>query len=153
VIRRSAVILVVLATVGPAAGCGSSGDGDAALPTPDPVLLLSGPSEFGEIVTDEEGATLYLLVGDRRATPTCVGDCEGVWAPLPGDGPVEAGEGVDPRLVGSVERQDGTAQVTYNGWPLYRYRGDAGPGDLEGHGQLNVWFAIGVHGEAVGITE
>lgn len=147
--RLGAVAAVILLL----GGCGSSSDDRPAQSTPESIVLLSGPSEFGDIVTDAEGSTLYLLVTDRRAAPTCVGDCEGVWAPLSGEGSVEAGEGVDPAMIGSVGRDDGTTQVTYNGWPLYRYRGDAAPGDLEGHGQLNVWFAIGVHGEAVGITE
>ena len=117
------------------------------------VGLATGPSPFGEIVVDGEGYTLYLLVTDRQSTPTCVAECEGVWAPHRADALGTLGSGIDPAMVGTVEREDGVVQATYNGWPLYRYRDDGAPGDLNGHGQLNVFFALGPHGGTVGVTE
>lgn len=139
-----AVLALVLVV---AAACGDSTE------AADVVVIGTADTEFGPVLTDTEGHTLYLLVTDRRATPTCTADCESVWAPiLAGDTTNAAGD-IDSGLFGTVAREGGPAQLTYNSWPLYRYRGDTAPGDIEGHGQLNVWFAIGLHGEAVGPTD
>lgn len=40
-------------------------------------------------------------------------------------------------------------QVTYNGWPLYRYSQDAQPGDAIGQAVGDVWFVVSSGGEAV----
>ena len=33
------------------------------------------------------------------------------------------------------------SEVTYNSWPLHRYAGDSGPGQVMGQNIANVWFA------------
>src|SRR5690606_6031117 len=43
-------------------------------------------------------------------------------------------KGVDPTLIGTVERPDGTMQVSYGGWPLYTFVRDENPGDTNGQG-------------------
>jgi predicted lipoprotein with Yx(FWY)xxD motif len=43
-----------------------------------------------------------------------------------------AGAGVSGTL-GTITRDDGTTQVTYNGRPLYHYSGDSAPGDTNGN--------------------
>lgn len=48
-------------------------------------------------------------------------------------------------------RSDGTLQATYNGHPLYTYKGDTGPGQDHGNGiKLNggVWHEVTVSGKA-----
>lgn len=140
--RRAAIVAFVLLV----AACGSdAGVGEAG--------LVSTNTEFGPVLTDGDGHSLYLLITDRRGDPTCIEECTGLWAPAEFAEGLEVAAGIDAELVGSVTRPDGLVQLTFNDWPLYRYRGDAEPGDIEGHGQLNVWFAIGVDGEAVGVTE
>jgi len=137
------------------AACGSSSDDpDQATVDPDGgVLIETAETEYGPVLTDGDGHTLYLLITDRRDVPTCIEKCTGLWAPAIYSATLTAGPGIDPDLVGFVTREDGVNQFTYNRWPLYRYRGDARAGDIEGHGRLNVWFAMGAHGEAVGPTE
>ena len=45
-------------------------------------------------------------------------------------------------LLGTLTRDDGTVQVTYNGWPLYHFSGDTAPGDTNGQGLEGVWFLV-----------
>ena len=54
--------------------------------------------------------------------------------PLLRSGPVRVGHGVDPALVGTLRRPDGTSQLSYGGHPLYTYDLDATPGMVTGQG-------------------
>jgi hypothetical protein len=45
-----------------------------------------------------------------------------------------------------VKRPDGKTQVTYAGFPLYRYSGDTKPGDVKGQGFQKIWFAVTAKG-------
>jgi predicted lipoprotein with Yx(FWY)xxD motif len=38
-----------------------------------------------------------------------------------------------------MTRDDGSLQVTYNGYPLYTYTGDINPGDANGDGLAGIW--------------
>ena len=111
-------------------------------------------SDLGEILADGEGRTLYLFLPDEQGASTCYDGCAQNWPPL--EAPAEAGEGVDASLLATSERDDGTQQVTYNGWPLYYYAADAGPGEVNGQGVGDVWYVVDAAGEAVqaaGATE
>jgi predicted lipoprotein with Yx(FWY)xxD motif len=54
---------------------------------------------------------------------------------------------VERALVGTVERPDGSQQVTLAGWPLYRYANDAKPGDILGQGAGGSWFVATPQGK------
>lgn len=118
-----------------------------------PVGLTTGPSPFGEMLVDGDGMTLYFLVSDQQFEPTCVGACTGTWAPYPFDRVGSLGDSIDAALVGSIDHEDGITQTTYNGWPLYRFREDVEPGDMNGHAAFNAFFALGPNGGSVGVTE
>src|SRR5215475_5902187 len=68
----------------------------------------------------------------------------------PVHGPVSAGSGVTGQL-GTITRDDGSKQATWNGHPLYTYVGDSAPGMAKGNG-LNlsggVWHETVVSGNA-----
>jgi hypothetical protein len=49
---------------------------------------------------------------------------------------------VDPSLVTTVDRPDGSKQLKIGKWPLYFYTGDGAPGDANGQGVNGKWFAI-----------
>jgi predicted lipoprotein with Yx(FWY)xxD motif len=63
-----------------------------------------------------------------------------------------AGEGVDSTLLGTITREDGSTQVTYNGWPLYLFHEDLAAGDTNGQGLDEfggLWYLVSPTGEAV----
>ena len=102
-------------------------------------------SDFGDILIDGEGMTLYVFDNDTDENSTCYDDCEANWPPLTGD--VTAGEGVDDSLLGTSEREDGTTQVTYAGKPLYYFAGDQAAGDTNGQAVGDIWWVVGPDGE------
>ena len=95
--------------------------------------------------------SLYLFTNDTQdsGASTCADDCLAAWPALLSDGDPVAGEGVDAALLGTITRDDGTTQVTYNGWPLYYYAEDTAAGDTNGQGVGDVWFLVTPEGEAV----
>jgi predicted lipoprotein with Yx(FWY)xxD motif len=112
---------------------------------------VSESADFGPILVDGEGMSLYLFTKDTQnsGTSTCVDDCLAKWPALLTDGDPVAGEGVDETLLGTITRDDSTTQVTYNGWPLYYYAEDTAPGDTNGQAVGDVWFLVTPAGEAV----
>ena len=107
---------------------------------------------YGAYLVDAEGKTLYLFMADTDGSSTCNDDCAGAWPPLTTEGEAMAGDGVEASMLGTVEREDGTMQVTYNGHPLYYFvrdesAGDTNGQDVEGFGAE--WYLVSPSGEQV----
>jgi predicted lipoprotein with Yx(FWY)xxD motif len=103
------------------------------------------------ILVNGEGRTIYRFDADEPNTGTsaCEGDseCDEKWPPVLADNGLDVVEDcVDPDLVSTFTREDGTKQVAVNGWPLYYYFEDKAPGDIKGHGVGDVWFAATAEG-------
>lgn len=125
---------------------------DGATATAAGATLMVSDSPLGEIVVDGDGRTLYLLTSDSPDESTCSGDCANAWPPLTADEDPTAGEGADESLLGTIEREDGSTQVTYGDWPLYYFQGDAAPGEVNGQGIESfggVWWVVAPSGEAI----
>ena len=118
-------------------------------PDADDATVAVAESDLGEILVDGEGLTAYVFFSDEGGESTCYDECESAWPPITVDGDPAAGEGVDESLLGTTERDDGTTQVTYDGWPLYLFASDAAPGDTNGQGVGDVWFVVGPDGKAI----
>ena len=118
-------------------------------PAADDATVAVAESDLGEILVDAEGLTAYVFLSDEGGESTCYDECESAWPPITVDGDPVAGEGVDGSLLGTTERDDGTTQVTYDGWPLYLFASDAAPGDTNGQGVGEVWFVVGPDGKAI----
>jgi predicted lipoprotein with Yx(FWY)xxD motif len=58
-------------------------------------------------------------------------------------------DGVASAIIGTVQRKDGTMQVTYNGMPLYYFMKDQTPGSSAGQGVGQVWFVVTPDGNLV----
>lgn len=107
----------------------------------EPVLTTATSDSLGTYLTDMEGNTLYTFDRDAIGTSNCVDRCAENWPPLTVESADHLGatEGI-PGTLGTVERADGTLQVTYNGWPLYSWINDAAAGDTTGHRVGRVWW-------------
>ncbi|MDA0699896.1 MAG: c-type cytochrome [bacterium] len=108
---------------------------------------------LGAHVVDADGRTLYLFTKDDAGQSACTEACAQNWPPLLADGDVGAGEGIDAALLGTTERSDGGVQVTYGGWPLYAFVGDAAAGDVNGQARNDVWFAVAPDGTGIGAPQ
>jgi predicted lipoprotein with Yx(FWY)xxD motif len=127
------------------AACETGGAGSPAAAgspgTDDAVVSVGSAGEVGEVVVDAEGRTLYVFLNDSPGTSVCTDECASAWPPstVAEGTTLAAGDGVTAGL-GTLERDDGTLQLTLDGWPLYRYAADAAPGDASGEGVGGVWF-------------
>lgn len=116
-------------------------------------IALSDDATLGQILVDGDGNTLYLFLPDAQGESTCYDTCAQNWPPLLIDGDAVVGDGLDSDLVGTVTRTDDTEQLTYGGWPLYTFVGDAEPGQTAGQGLNDVWFVVDAAGLGVGAPE
>ena len=108
--------------------------------------VASADTSLGTVLVDQDGRTLYIFTVDEDGVSACYDDCETNW-PVVAAGAVMA-EGVDAER-GFTTRNDGVEQLMINGRPVYLFAGDAGPGDVNGQGVGDVWWAIGVDGEPI----
>jgi predicted lipoprotein with Yx(FWY)xxD motif len=121
-------------------------------PAEPPAAVAVASSSLGQTLVDAEGRTLYAFTKDKGGKSSCYGDCEATWPALTVQGSPEAGDGAQASLLDTTNRDDGSAQVTYKGMPLYLFSGDQQPGDTNGQGVGGVWFAVTPDGGLVGTT-
>ena len=91
-------------------------------------------SQFGRILVDSKGITLYDFPPDKGTTSVCYGACAALWPPLITSGKPVAGPGARASLLGTTKRKDGKLQVTYGGHPLYYFVSDRRRGETTGQG-------------------
>jgi len=111
-------------------------------PTTDTIRLVSNP-QYGQILTDANGRTLYYFLKDTPGTSVsaCTGACIGIWPAFYAEKVQVSGS----LLAGNFDdftRADGMKQTTFKGWPLYYYAPDTAPGDTKGYGFNNLWYVV-----------
>jgi predicted lipoprotein with Yx(FWY)xxD motif len=136
----------------PSGGAEAPASPSPAAPAETQAAVAAADSSLGQTLVDAEGRTLYAFTKDKGGKSTCYGDCEATWPALTVEGAPEAGDGVQASLLATTDRDDGSAQVTYKGMPLYLFSGDQQPGDTNGQGVGGVWFAVTPAGGLVGTT-
>jgi predicted lipoprotein with Yx(FWY)xxD motif len=122
-----------------------------ATPASSAALSTATAGNFGTIVVDGTGRTLYVYDVDT-ANPSksnCNGACATAWPPLLAGTGTPKLTGVDASLVGTVTRADGTKQVTLAGWPLYYYANDAKAGDTTGQAVGGTWWVVAPNGKKI----
>ena len=144
------------------AGCG----GGAKAPTTtttggaakDPATSFSvaNVSGVGNVVVDGKGRTVYVLTsaGKQNVPCTDASGCTDVWPDLAlpdGTSAATVGGGLHASLLGT-ELADGETYPTYNGYLLYEYSGDSGPGKARGEGLMSyggTWYVLSPAGMPV----
>ena len=126
----------------------------SAPPTTDPSLTLTlQKSPAGPILATGNGDTLYDFVPDTPTHSACIDDgCVFQWPPLVVNGPVHVQKGIDPALVGTLKRPDGSRQLSYGGHPLYTYNLDVTPGMVTGQAidqNGGLWYVLGRRGNQI----
>jgi predicted lipoprotein with Yx(FWY)xxD motif len=144
------------------AACGGNDDGGSgtaapaattaapatpAAPAAGGTTVAVANSKLGDILVDGEGRTLYAFTKDQGDQSACGGQCADNWPALTGT--ATAGTGVQASLLSASMQANGDSQVTYDGKLLYHFAGDAQPGDVNGQGVGNVWYALSPAGELV----
>jgi predicted lipoprotein with Yx(FWY)xxD motif len=128
----------------PPAGGGTSSSAAGGTST---VQVASSP-QYGSILVDSQGKTLYLFEQDTSKTSACTGSCIAIWPALTATGSPTAGAGLNASLLGTATQADGSSQVTYNGHLLYLFSGDAKAGDVTGQG-VEDFFVVSSAGDKV----
>ncbi|HKP20039.1 MAG TPA: hypothetical protein VJT68_00870 [Thermoleophilaceae bacterium] len=140
------------------ASCGGGNNDNATAASPPPKTSSGKPAtvgventSLGRILDDGQGHTLYLFQRDSGTKSACFGACATNWPPLRSAKPT-VGSGASASMIGTTTRSDGKPQVTYNGHPLYTFKGDGSPGDTSGQG-INafggLWYAVSPSGQQV----
>lgn len=132
----------------------SCADAVTTAPTGPATVSTETKSPFGQVLVigsgQYDGCSLYLLTSDQLHTltgsqyacsdgfnPLGLACDTQLWPALLTDGAPIAGPGVKQNLLGTVTRTDlpglgAVQQVTYNGYPLYRFFLDEGSDETEG---------------------
>lgn len=90
-----------------------------------------------QYITDQQGFTLYSYDNDKNGISNCYGQCALSWQPYLYSEGANLREGW-----GTLRREDGTVQWTYNNKPLYKWVGDARVGDRYGDGLGGIWHMV-----------
>jgi predicted lipoprotein with Yx(FWY)xxD motif len=110
-------------------------------PPPGSVVLIVQKSSLGYVLAAANGQVVYTYDKDTKGgTPTCTGSCAAIWPPLTGN-PVASAADTGLGTLGTVSDASGAKQVTYNGKPLYTFKG-AKSLYTNGNGVGGVWHVI-----------
>lgn len=103
-------------------------------------VFIKADENLGNILVDGSGNTLYYFSRDAgNDFSACSGGCVNNW-PIFHSLNITPGEGLESDDFTSFVRTDGVLQTSYKGWPLYYYKNDIIPGEVNGEAVGNVWF-------------
>jgi predicted lipoprotein with Yx(FWY)xxD motif len=148
-------LTALLLTALSVAACGGSGGATAAPPITTSRRATTvgvASTRLGRILVDSHGRTLYLFKLDSGGLSACTGACATAWPPLLAHGKPSVGSGASASLVASIQRANGTRQLTYNGHPLYTFVDDQKRGDLKGQGVSAFgarWYVLSPAGDQI----
>jgi len=153
---------LLLAACGGGSGYGGSDDADspststqAAQKAGGGQTVRTGDTEYGDVLVDANGMTLYVFDADSPGTSTCTGSCLEYWPVAEASGTVSHAADVTAEL-STITRDDGTTQLTVDGWPAYTYAADSGPGKATGQGTNlsgGLWWVISPSGSKITTTD
>jgi len=104
-------------------------------------VLTVQKSAIGYVLSLANGHVVYTYDKDTKGgSPTCTGSCAGIWTAVTGK-PLASTADKLPGTLGTVATANGAKQVTWNGMPLYTYKG-AKVFVTTGNGIGGVWHVI-----------
>ena len=111
-------------------------------------------SKYGKILASSSGYAYYMFEPDTSQKSACYGACAVTWPPvtISGTATPPISGGINKSLVGTITRTGGARQITYNGHPLYTFKGDTGPGTTNGEGINHFggyWYLVSISGKVV----
>jgi predicted lipoprotein with Yx(FWY)xxD motif len=142
------MLSLILAACMPASPAAPAAQSAASVPLP--AVIVSDNPALGKILTDGQGKTLYLYTKDTPGVSNCSGTCLTNWPPLlVPTGTTPSGSTDVTAKLGTIQRSDGSSQVTINDMPAYYWIKDAKPGDATGQNVGGVWFVFDPGGKMV----
>jgi predicted lipoprotein with Yx(FWY)xxD motif len=167
--KRALVVGGILGVAALLAGCGggsqktttsttASSSGSSGKPSTS--FSTANVSGVGTVLVDGRGRTVYILTADMHTNVPCndASGCTGLWPDLPlpdASSGAKAGTGAKASLLGTKKLSDGETYPTYNGWLVYEYAGDSGPGQAKGQGIKSfggTWYVLDASGNPVTST-
>ncbi|MEZ5226411.1 MAG: hypothetical protein R2710_06960 [Acidimicrobiales bacterium] len=109
--------------------------------------MTVGAVDGRDVLVDSSGMSLYSFLKDDAGEPTCTDGCANAWPPLLVDS-ADLPAGLDAEIFSVVAAGDGF-QLKAGKWPLYRFAGDAEPGQGNGQGSGGEWFLVAPDGSLV----
>ena len=120
-----------------AAGQATSAD----IPTKGSTVLIVQKSALGYVLALANGHVVYTYAKDTKGgTPACTGSCASAWPPVTGI-PVASAASTGLGTFGTVTDVNGAKQITYDGMPLYTFKGDKALA-TKGNGIGGMWHVI-----------
>jgi predicted lipoprotein with Yx(FWY)xxD motif len=114
--------------------------------------IVAEESDFGRVLFDANGQVIYVFEIDGPNQSNCTSaECVEAWPPVLTEEEPSAGAGIEAELLGTIRRDDGTLQVTYDGRPLYFYEHE-GPGEIKCHNvnlHGGLWWVVTPSGDPV----
>jgi predicted lipoprotein with Yx(FWY)xxD motif len=129
---------------------GATSESAASSSSAENAELATADSALGTIVVDSKGMSVYMFDKDTQGSgkSSCTGGCLEAWPPVIAEADSPAVDGVTGD-VATITRDDGTVQVTLDGWPLYYWQGDKAAGDVAGQGVQDVWWVLAPDGSKI----
>jgi len=133
---------------GSTSSAGAQPSGAAALPAKGTQVLIVQHSNLGWVLAEASGIVVYTYGGDsKNGSPTCTGTCAALWPAVTGV-PLAGPADTLPAPLGTVAMANGAKQITYDGLPLYTFKG-AKPLSTKGNGVDGKWHVIKLPASAI----
>ena len=112
------------------------------MPPPGSTVLHVQMSSLGYVLALTNGQVVYMYDKDTKGgAPACTGSCAAIWLPVTGGHPVVSPADTGLGTLGTVAAAGGAKQVTYNGMPLYTFKG-AKALTTKGNGVGGMWHVV-----------
>jgi predicted lipoprotein with Yx(FWY)xxD motif len=144
------LVLLLTACGGSSSSAGTSGStptaggqpsGAVGLPSPGTTVLIVQRSNLGWVLAEASGMVVYRYAGDTKGGPSaCTGACAALWPAVTGVPMVSSADTL-PGTLGTVTMANGGKQITYDGYPLYTFKG-AKALSTKGNGIDGKWHVI-----------